>query len=1021
MDKNKTLYTLAQHITLAGMLGLSLTMTSPALNAWAADGLLHNIRFDQSSRHFIIDTTGAVKAKVNTLSIAGRKRVIIDLDNADIGGDLPRDTQLLQDLTVQLPNLKNVTVNQYGGNGRPIVRVLLDLQGDPGTVRLLRTQGPRIELEFSDYASGGLSSNSPTSNYPANSYSNPTSPSPSYSTGSGRSYSNDDDNTSQPLVPSRTDSSATTQSATQLEQMKRTLVVMNSRYDKLEQENQSLKSKLASAQNTPMPKSSTADVSRLQSQIDSLNQRNTDLSNQVQSLSGKNADMQNRLTQALSTDNSPRVDDMKQTLVEMNHQYDQLKQEKLLQAQQLDQMKRDRLSQSQQIQQLSQEKSSLAQQVSQLKAQTTLTASATATGKPVTQPTQSSVSDSEIQQLRHQLSTAQQAMTDSLKTIQEQNHEMEYLRNQVNTVKSGMDAAAKEQITSLQNANESKDKTISDLRQQISSLQAVQSASAVNPQIASLKGQIETIKRQNQNEVQALNHQLENSKAQHDLETQTLNNQLQDKTAQIENLRQQLNMVVDRQNNHPANVDLQQKDNRISELEKELFQAKQQAGKAQNAQQDLTDAKAQLAQLKTNEEQWQAAQRELATTKTQLAQAQANLKQFNATQADLAVTKAQLAQVQSDETQLKAARQQLTELKSQIEQIKANSGKSTQTQQDAQNRLDRLSKDNQQLSQQLADANSQLKETRQQLASRPDDSAQVSSLQKQVNDLNQQLQQTNAQLKLAQQRTTVKPTGGGSAAQASQLQAQVSSLSQQIGNLRKENDDLKSSLASRPTASSVTNPDAETAYQEAKTAQKAKKTSDALDKYKAALLLDPNNSRYTIDYSVALSEDQQYAEAIDVLRRYLQHNPMDREAYNQLGKIYLLNDQPDAANQSFMRAVPVSTLNNYATSLKKLGKLSEAEEIFKVALTINPKDSEVLFNLGNLYNNQNKLEQARNKYLEAIQIRPDFAEAHYNLGLIFSKMGNNPKAVEHLEKFLQLSPNARNAETIRAYVQKLKA
>ena len=85
------------------------------------------------------------------------------------------------------------------------------------------------------------------------------------------------------------------------------------------------------------------------------------------------------------------------------------------------------------------------------------------------------------------------------------------------------------------------------------------------------------------------------------------------------------------------------------------------------------------------------------------------------------------------------------------------------------------------------------------------------------------------------------------------------------------------------------------------------------------------------------------------------------------------------------------------------------------------KDSEVLFNLGNLYNAENKLELARNKYLEALQVKPDFAEAHYNLGLIFSKMGDNVKAVTHLEKFLQLSPNARNADTIRAYVQKLKA
>jgi tetratricopeptide (TPR) repeat protein len=176
-----------------------------------------------------------------------------------------------------------------------------------------------------------------------------------------------------------------------------------------------------------------------------------------------------------------------------------------------------------------------------------------------------------------------------------------------------------------------------------------------------------------------------------------------------------------------------------------------------------------------------------------------------------------------------------------------------------------------------------------------------------------------------------------------------------------------------------------------------------------------------LDYSVALAESRQNAESADILRRYLQRNPADRDAYNQLGKIYLLNDQGDAASQAFSRAIPVSTLNNYATSLKKLGKMEDAEATFKLALRLNPNDSEVLFNLGNLYNATNKLEQARNNYLQAIQLRPDFAEAHYNLGLIYSKLGDKTQAVTHLEKFLKLSPEARNAETIRAYVQKLKA
>ena len=1043
MDKHNPLsnlaYTLARHIPLAGAvtagLTLSVALGASQFAAWAADGLLHNIRFDQGSRHFVIDTTGPVKAVVNTLTIAGRKRVIIDLDNADIGGDLPRDAQLLQDLTAQMPTLKNVTVNQYGGNGRPIVRVLLDLQGDPGAVRLLRNQGPHIELEISDYAASSPTGPSDsTGGYGGapiyqgnNSGSNSGYGGGDYSSrpSTGNRYGNSTPTIDQSGYPSSersissristgqpgnqsSNQSSNQASGPQLDEMKRTLVVMNQRYDQLAQENRSLKNKLAVSQNqnTQNSTSNSGELSRLQGQITQLNTQNNDLSTQIQNLTSRNSEIQTRLTQALASATAARNSVASSTA--QQSQLDESRKKVADLSNQLDLLRQDHRLQSQQVEQLILDKATLNNQISQLKTQL---ASKAAT------PSQPNISDSELQELRRQLGSAQQAMSDSLKTIKEQNQEMAYLRNQINTVKSGMDAAAKEQIGSLQSANETKDKTIAakdttiaDLRQQLEREKTNNSAA----QIAGIKTQMTNLQTQN-----------DSNNRTHQLELQDLNKQLLDKNSQIAALHQQLDDVVDRQNNHPTTAALRQKDARISELEKAVFTANQQVLASQTTQRQLDEAKAQIAQLKANEEQRQAAERELGTTKAQLARYETAQKQLEAAQVDLRITKSQLAQMQADESQLKAARQDLIALKAELEKVKAqgaSSGKSSASQQTA---LASLTQNNQKLSQQLESVNAQLKIAQQQLASRPttDNSAQMNQLQKQVSDLNQQLQQANAQLKAAQSKTPVASTGKATPAnnlQLMQLQKQIGDLNQQLSSLRSENVDLRNS-ASKPSGPGGTNPDAETAYQEAKTAQKAKRIPDSLDKFKAALLLDPDNSRYAIDYSIALSEDQQYAEAIDMLRRYLQHNPTDREAYNQLGKIYLLNDQPDAANQSFVRAIPVSTINNYATSLKKLGKLDDAEKMFKLALSLNPKDSEVLFNLGNLYNNQNKLDLARNRYLEAIQIRPDFAEAHYNLGLIFSKLGDNPKAIEHLEMFLRLSPNARNAETIRAYVQKLKA
>jgi Flp pilus assembly protein TadD len=214
---------------------------------------------------------------------------------------------------------------------------------------------------------------------------------------------------------------------------------------------------------------------------------------------------------------------------------------------------------------------------------------------------------------------------------------------------------------------------------------------------------------------------------------------------------------------------------------------------------------------------------------------------------------------------------------------------------------------------------------------------------------------------------------------------------------------------------------AERHYQTAKTALDNKQMDQAISEFRQAVNGAPDVGRYAIDASAAFTENQQIAEGIEILTHYLTRNPSDRDAYTQLGKLYLLNDQPEAAAQAFHRAIPISTLNNYASALKKTNKLSDAESVFKLALTLNPKDGDVLFNLANLYSASGKDTLAKDYYLKALAVRPDFAEAHYNLGLLFAKLGDKPQAVSHLEQFLKYSPNARNADTIRAYIEKLKA
>lgn len=847
---------LSRQISLAGITGLALLCLCAPV--WAVDGRIQSIHYDAANGHFRIDSAGDVKATVNTLNIAGHKRIIIDLDNAEIGVNLPRDVQLLHDLSRQLPALKNLTVNQYSGNGRPIVRILMDIQGDPGVIRLVKNQGAHIELALSEPASVAR-----------NSYAQPPSLSrlnqqPDYQP----AYSANGQNPS--ASPPKPSSSGSVND----DELRRTLAILNRKYENLAQENHYLKAKLTTAEqgrdfDQSARQRNQDEQDRLKVEIQRLQDGNRDLQAQVSTLRAENnrpdpalAEKQSEITRLRSENQSlnsrlsaalaapkgispGKLEEMKVTLAEMNRRYDNLTQENSALKSRLssqasltatvnaDKTAIDRLTREKQelsgenarlkaelnaqsvqatnanlnkteVARLTQEKQTLTSENTRLKSEL----------EKVSSKAQASVPDADLKALRGQLTVAQSSLSESIRTINEQNKQIAFLRNQVGDVRSGLDASAKEQIENMQARLDEKDGTIRDLQRQLVTKTSVPSGKSDSGEVARLK-------------------------------------------------------------------------------------------------QDNSKAQKEIAELKTDLEKLRklAAGNEVGKTKALEAQ-------VVALEADLSDMKAKYEQA------AKAA------------QTKSVAGTKT-------------------------------------------DPAQ---------------------------------------------QAQIASLNEQLADLRKENANLRNSLSAQPVNRSTSlNKEAEQDYNAAKADLATKKVASALGKFKEALLLDPDNSKYAIDYSIALAEDRQYADSIDVLRRYLQRNPGDRDAYNQLGKLYLLNDQPDAANQAFSRAIPLSVLNNYATALKKLDKSEDAESVFKLALSINPKDSEVLFNLGNLYNAENKLEQARNKYLEALQLRPDFAEAHYNLGLVFSKLGNNTQAVTHLEKFLQLSPNARNAETIRAYVQKLKA
>ena len=156
-----------------------------------------------------------------------------------------------------------------------------------------------------------------------------------------------------------------------------------------------------------------------------------------------------------------------------------------------------------------------------------------------------------------------------------------------------------------------------------------------------------------------------------------------------------------------------------------------------------------------------------------------------------------------------------------------------------------------------------------------------------------------------------------------------------------------------------------------------------------------------------------FEQAGAAFRLALRDDPASAEALYGLGSVYLKQEKPQEARESFARAVKLSagypdTLPNAWNNLGLLdtreGRMDEAIGHFQEALLISPNYWIALENLGNAYRLQKRWSEAREVLERALAARPQDPEANYNLAMVFAQTDDAGRAYEYLQKALQLRP-----------------
>ncbi|HEX7771041.1 MAG TPA: tetratricopeptide repeat protein [Pyrinomonadaceae bacterium] len=195
----------------------------------------------------------------------------------------------------------------------------------------------------------------------------------------------------------------------------------------------------------------------------------------------------------------------------------------------------------------------------------------------------------------------------------------------------------------------------------------------------------------------------------------------------------------------------------------------------------------------------------------------------------------------------------------------------------------------------------------------------------------------------------------------------------------------------------------------------------------AALAAVPEKARKLYERGVEQSRASEPTKAAESLKEAVALYPNFPLALNELGVQYLKLRQINKAVEVLKEACKLdpeafAARLNFGVALLESKQFSEAEGHLREALKRNSQAQTAHMYLGITLLRLHKFEEAEKELLVAVQSNSaQLSMANYYLGGLYWRKQDYPRAVEQLEKYLSLSPNAPDVERVRATIKDLRS
>jgi tetratricopeptide (TPR) repeat protein len=197
-------------------------------------------------------------------------------------------------------------------------------------------------------------------------------------------------------------------------------------------------------------------------------------------------------------------------------------------------------------------------------------------------------------------------------------------------------------------------------------------------------------------------------------------------------------------------------------------------------------------------------------------------------------------------------------------------------------------------------------------------------------------------------------------------------------------------------------------------------TPEAVRVLREAILADPHNVTFYVDFANLSLDHQSYQVGVDMINAGLAAEPMAAPLYVARGVLYVQLAQYDKAEADFEKADEINPRESIGSAAEGLAAVQEndpdrALSTVRAKLAKTPNDAFLLYLQGEIITQRGaepgsaEFREAVESAKKAILIRPSLAAARDILAKLYLQAGENEAAIEQSREALQSDPKDQSA------------